>query len=114
MSGTGRRTPMTVKEHEELGLTLAVMRDELIKIQVWIGNNHLPKNHAAVRALALASRRLDKARSELENVMFAEHANFIQSFGDASTSVYYPSQEVRETRQALRQGTAATAGGDAA
>ena len=85
-----RKKPFEDGEHVQLGLTLARMRDELTSIYVWLGNERLPKGHAAVRDIDNAIKRLDGARSKLENVMFTadrEHA---------SPDVYYPSRQARE------------------
>ncbi len=65
---TARRTPLTLEEHRALGLALAVMRDEMMRIGTWLANEHLPKNHPAVRALRTAQTRVDDARTALENV----------------------------------------------
>lgn len=87
---SSRRKPFEIGEHVQLGLTLAAMRDELTSMYVWLGNERLPKSHAVVRDIDNAIKRIDRARSNLENEMFAadrEHA---------STDVYYPSRQARE------------------
>jgi hypothetical protein len=87
-----RKTPVTVGEHQQLGLALARMRDELLSITVWLGGEHLPKNHAIVNRLGAARKKIDEARSVLENVMYDHH----DGQPGVSTEVYYPDQDRRQ------------------
>jgi hypothetical protein len=81
-----RKKPMPLDEHRNLGLALDAMYRELTQIWVWLGNEHLPKSHKAVRKLETAASRLAAARSDLENLMFDQHN------GDpgATTRIYFP------------------------
>jgi hypothetical protein len=83
---TARKTPLTLDEHQQLGPALARMRDELVSIEVWLSGEHLPTNHLVVRRLVAAIINIDQARSELENVMFGQHAGQ----PGVSPDVYYP------------------------
>lgn len=85
---TTRKKPVTVAEHQQLGLALARMRDELTSISTWLGNEHLPTKHPVLGRLTSARKRIDDARSDLENVMYNDHAGQ----PGASPEVYYPDQ----------------------
>jgi hypothetical protein len=97
---TARRTPLTLEEHRQLGLALAGIDRQLGQIWVWLGNERLPKNHAAVRRMQTVRKRLGDARSDLENVMFGGPHG---SEPGATTRVYYPHREDREARTDQRQ-----------
>jgi hypothetical protein len=100
---SNRRKPLTLDEHRQLGLTLAVMRDELVSIDVWLSNEHLPKSHPAVRRLEAAVKRIDAARSDLEEFMYDHH----DDERGVNTWVYYPDPADRKARSARPPGDSA-------
>jgi len=95
---TRRKTPTTLDEHRQLGLALAGMRDELMRISVWLANGHLPKAHPVVRHLNAAYNRIDEARCDLENEMYDHH----DGQPGVSTDIYYPDKEQRAGQQQER------------
>lgn len=87
---------MTMAEHRELGLALARMRDELVKITVWLPNKHLPKSSPAVTALSQALDKIDKAMDKLDSQVFADYPPGDGGAGQELMTVYYPHMEDRE------------------
>lgn len=98
---TGRRTPLSLEEHRQLGLALAAMRDELMRITTWLASEHLPKSHPAVRALKSAYGRADDARAVLANVACLTPALARIPAADLDR-LYYPEPEDRAAGLAQR------------
>ncbi|MFF6794323.1 hypothetical protein ACFY9C_35235 [Streptomyces filamentosus] len=82
---------MTFEEHVEMGLGLARLRDELVHRTVQLSNAYPKSGPESVPAQRLekALNAIDKARSELEDMLYGEHQE------QAGTSVYYPQRENR-------------------
>ncbi|MFJ2160543.1 hypothetical protein [Streptomyces sp. NPDC087856] len=84
---------LTFEEHEELGRTLADIRDE-ISHRITQLSNAYPRSgpeSAPYRRLQAALQELDIARTELDHAMFREHPD------TGETTVYYPHEEDRGT-----------------
>lgn len=82
---------LTLEEHKELGLTLATMRDELVKRSAQVDNAY-PRTGPEAKAqkkIHSAYEAIDEARCILEEALFKDYP-------DAETTVYYPQQETRE------------------
>jgi hypothetical protein len=88
-----RKPPLTMDEHRELGMALAIMRDDLTRKITRIGAN-LPKAHRVIQDLLAAVARIDRARSDLEDVMVRDHASSDPE--GVSIYVYYPPAEQRQ------------------
>ncbi|MEU1088936.1 hypothetical protein ABZ401_19235 [Streptomyces sp. NPDC005892] len=86
-----KKTKLTADEHADLGRRLAVMRDELSRIQVQLSGAYPQTGPAAlpIRQVIAARTALDKARSALDNALFEEYPAV------AKTTVYYPHPEDR-------------------
>jgi hypothetical protein len=91
---TARRTPLTLDEHRQVGLALAAMRDEMMRIGTWLANEHLPKNHPAVWALRSAGGRADDARTALLNAACVTSSLAHIHSADLDR-LYYPDPEDR-------------------
>ncbi|MFE9850311.1 hypothetical protein ACFYPN_16075 [Streptomyces sp. NPDC005576] len=85
-----KKTKLTADEHADLGRQLAVMRDELSRIQVQLSGAYAQTGPAALpmRKVIAARTALDAARSALENALFQEYPG-------SATTVYYPHPEDR-------------------
>ncbi|MEV7427004.1 hypothetical protein [Streptomyces sp. NPDC091212] len=84
---------LTLEEHEDLGRTLADIRDEVQHRVIQLANAY-PRTGmegAAYRRLSKALTEIEAARTELDHAMFREHPS------DGETTIYYPHQEDRGT-----------------
>lgn len=88
---------LTLEEHKELGLALAVMRDDLVRYSTMLANAYPVAGPEAKphRKLESAYAAIDEARCALENALFDEHRG-------AETSVYYPDSDRRDAARAGR------------
>jgi hypothetical protein len=60
----------TLEEHREIGAKLGLLHDELITLHVQIGNAYkLDLSNGFISA----TKKIDKIRSDLENVLLKEH-----------------------------------------
>jgi len=87
---TAGKPGLSIERHQEIGLELARVRDQLTALACEIGNAY-PKASEAGRIAQTMTRPIDRLRGALESRMFAEH----QGDGEATTHVYYPSPETR-------------------
>lgn len=85
---------LTVEEHQQLGLRLAAIRDELLHLHVHLSGAYPRTGPEAMPARKLDEARaaVDQARCELDHALFREHPN------DGETTFYYPQQEDRAYR----------------
>lgn len=83
----------TYREHAELGVTLAGIRDELHCRATQLANAYPTSGPEATARnhLLKAVEQLDKARCELDSRLFAEHPD------TAEPAVYYPAPDDRAT-----------------
>lgn len=90
-----RKTKMTMDEHREMGAYLAGVKEQLIHRYVKIYNSK-PKHDSrcgkVCRALKNATDALDKARSELEEMMLEDYPEEMTT-RSAWNFVYYPSSQ---------------------
>jgi len=94
---SARKTKMTLDEHREMGLYLARANDELVGRSVTISNSKSksdPRAGRVDRSLKRAIDGLRQARSELENMMFADYPE--ETRGQDALQVYYPTQVIRQ------------------
>jgi len=76
---------LTVKRHKQIGRMLFPMRNKLVSLCVEVSNSRSGKRQRrAAAALNKACDNLDRARSELEEVLFDSHPD------QADIKVYYP------------------------
>ena len=82
---------LTLEEHDDLGRTLAGIRDELNRRVTQLANAYPRTGPEAVPFMKLraALEELESARCALDNAVFREHPN------TAETTVYYPHPEDR-------------------
>jgi hypothetical protein len=85
---------LTLEEHQQLGLRLAAIRDELLHLHVQLENAYPRSGLEAVPAqkLNVAYTAVDQARCELDHALFREHPR------DGETAFYYPQTEDRAYR----------------
>lgn len=85
---------LTVEEHQQLGLRLAAIRDELLHLGTQLTNAYPRSGLEAVPARRLDEARVavDQARCELDHALFREHRAW------TDTTVYYPHPEDRAYR----------------
>lgn len=83
-----KKLGLTPERHTEIGMLLAVTRDELTGIYVEVANAY-PTGEAYARKLERAVRLLDEARCRAENLFCAENR---EAF---TMEAYYPSPETR-------------------
>ena len=90
---------LTLAEHQDLGLALACMRDELQKRSIQLARAYPRSGAEAVpgKMLDEALELLESARCELDNMMFREHQD------NGTTQAYYPDDDQRATWRPLRQ-----------
>jgi hypothetical protein len=83
-----KKPAISFERHKEIAGMLKSMRDQLVSLHVEVGNSRKSKRQrGATAALFRANQKVDLARSELEEVMFADH-------GDrANIHVYYPRRD---------------------
>ncbi|NUK07477.1 hypothetical protein HRW18_05495 [Streptomyces lunaelactis] len=76
---------LTEEQHAELGRKLAAMQSQLVSIHVQLLNAYPMQGAESrpARKIDAAAKKLEDARSELENALFRDHPN-------ATTGVYYP------------------------
>ena len=86
---------LTIEEHQQLGLRLAAIRDELLHLGTDLMNAYPRSGPEAVPAQKLTAAReaVDQARCELDNAMFREHPR------QGETTFYYPQSEDRAYRR---------------
>ncbi|MFE1230607.1 hypothetical protein [Streptomyces sp. NPDC058745] len=91
---------LTFEEHLEMGLTLASMRDELIKRGTQLAGAYPKSGQQGIPAkrLRAALEALDEARCELDHLMFQEHPQ------EGTTQVYYPPAEDRVPFRGVHHG----------
>ncbi|MFC8207978.1 hypothetical protein [[Kitasatospora] papulosa] len=86
---------LTAEEHQQLGLRLAAIRDELLHLGTYLSNAYPRSGPEAVPARRLDEAReaVDQARCELDHAMFREHPR------QGETTFYYPQTEDRAYRR---------------
>ncbi|MFF2731813.1 hypothetical protein ACFVS9_28380 [Streptomyces sp. NPDC058008] len=86
---------LSAEEHQQLGLRLAAIRDELLHLGTDLMNAYPKYGPEAVpaRRLTAAYEAVDQARCELDNLMFREHPR------QGETTFYYPQTEDRAYRR---------------
>lgn len=82
---------LTQAEHDQLGLELATMRDDLVRRTTRLKNS--PGPAAAAAALTDAYRAIDRARSLLEDVCFQDHP------ATATTHTYWPIRSAPDSKE---------------
>jgi hypothetical protein len=90
---------LTLEEHQDLGLSLACVRDELEKRTAQLADAYPRSGPEAVpgKLLIDALRLLESARCELDHMMFREH------WDDGTPAVYYPDDDQRATWRPIRR-----------
>jgi hypothetical protein len=90
---------LTLEEHQDLGLSLACVRDELQKRTIQLANAYPHAGPEAVpeELLKEALKTLESVRYELDKMMFHEYPD------DGTPNVYYPEDEQRATWRPIRQ-----------
>lgn len=84
---------LTIDQHKSFGLSLASIRDELVRIHVEIvsAKKHPQHSNAAASRIFKAQKLLDEARSYLEEAMFSQ----LGDDGGAKIKIYYPEHDCR-------------------
>jgi hypothetical protein len=80
-----KKPTISFERHVQIGKLLHDMRNDLLKLHLEVWNSHSSKHRKnATTALFRAHEKIDAARSELEDLMFADHRD------QADIHVYYP------------------------